>query len=74
MAITDVPAYAHLSDADVEALGYELDSIRRDIEQSRGTRDSNYIRRTIAFQRTLDVAARVFIGLTRSKIAWRPSA
>ncbi|CAM3850471.1 fatty acid desaturase family protein [Smaragdicoccus niigatensis] len=70
MAITDVPAYAHLTDADVEALGYELDAIRCDIEQSRGTRDSNYIRRTIAFQRALDVAARVFIGVTRSKIAW----
>ncbi|MCE5290508.1 MAG: acyl-CoA desaturase [Nocardiaceae bacterium] len=74
MAITDVPAYAHLSDADVESLGYELDAIRRDIEQSRGTRDSNYIRRTIAFQRTLDAAARVFIGVTRSKFAWAVGA
>jgi fatty acid desaturase len=70
MAITDVPAYTHLSEADIESLASELDAIRRDIEDSRGTRDANYIRRTIAFQRTLDVAARAIIGLTRSPIAW----
>jgi hypothetical protein len=28
MAITDIAAYAHLSDADIDALGYELDVIR----------------------------------------------
>ena len=26
MAITDIAAYAHLSQADIEALGYELDA------------------------------------------------
>ena len=31
MAITDIAAYAHLSEADIESLGYELDAIRRDI-------------------------------------------
>ena len=36
MAITDIAAYAHLSEADIEALGYELDAIRRDIEESLG--------------------------------------
>ena len=57
MAIADIAAYAHLSEADIEALGDELDSIRRDIEDSLGERDAAYIRRTILFQRTLDVAA-----------------
>ena len=36
MAITDVAEYAHLSDADLEALAAELNAIRRDIEASRG--------------------------------------
>src|SRR5882757_3136271 len=31
MAITDIAAYAHLSTTDIEALGAELDTIRRDI-------------------------------------------
>ena len=29
MAITDINEYAHLTDADVEALGAELDALRR---------------------------------------------
>jgi NADPH-dependent stearoyl-CoA 9-desaturase len=70
MAITDIGAYAHLSDADIEALGYELDTIRRDVEDSRGARDASYIQRTIRFQRTLEVAARLLIGASRSRAGW----
>ncbi|MCM6777232.1 fatty acid desaturase [Nocardia sp. CDC159] len=70
MAITQVAVYAHLSAADIEALGHELDKIRRDIEDRRGTRDADYIRRTIAFQRTLDAAARLTIALSRKRIGW----
>jgi NADPH-dependent stearoyl-CoA 9-desaturase len=70
MAITDVAEYAHLTDADLEALRGELEAIRRDIEDSRGERDSSYIRRTIAFQRFLDVAARLVIAATRGKVGW----
>ncbi|AGB21210.1 fatty acid desaturase [Mycobacterium sp. JS623] len=70
MAIADIAAYAHLSEADVTALGYELDAIRRDIEESLGERDAAYIRRTIRFQRTLDVAARLLIGCTKSRAGW----
>ena len=40
MAITDVPAFTHLTDADIENLAVELDAIRQDIEDSRGERDS----------------------------------
>ena len=36
MAVTDVPEFAHLTEADIEALGVELDAIRLDIEESRG--------------------------------------
>ena len=62
MAIADIAAYAHLSEADIEALGYELDAIRCEIEESLGENDAAYIRRTIRFQRTLDVVARLLIG------------
>ena len=70
MAITDIAAYAHLSDADIEALGFELDAIRCDIEESLGENDAAYIRRTITFQRTLDVVARLIIGCSRSRAGW----
>ena len=70
MAITDIGAYAHLSEADIEGLGYELDAIRRDIEDSRGEDDAAYIQRTIRFQRTLDVVARLLIGGSRSRAGW----
>ncbi len=70
MAITDIAAYAHLSEADIEALGYELDAIRRDIEDSRGESDAAYIQRTIKFQRTLDVVGRLLIGASRSRAGW----
>ncbi|MCX4096739.1 fatty acid desaturase family protein [Nocardia sp. alder85J] len=68
MAITDVAVYAQMSAADIEALGRELDEIRHDIEDRRGTRDAAYIRRTIAAQRGLDVAARLVIMLSRNRI------
>ncbi|BBX44559.1 acyl-CoA desaturase [Mycobacterium cookii] len=70
MAIAEVPEYAHLSDADVAALAAELDTIRCDIETSRGTRDRRYIRRAIALQRGLEVAARLIILASKTKGGW----
>jgi len=70
MAITDVPAFAHLTDADIENLGVELDAIRLDIEDSRGERDARYIRRTIAAQRALDVAGRLMLAASSRRSAW----
>jgi fatty acid desaturase len=70
MAITDITEYAHLSDADVEALAVELDAIRLDIEDSLGAKDRVYIQRTIALQRCLDLAARVVIGASRTRTGW----
>jgi hypothetical protein len=67
MAITDVAEYAHLSEADLQALGVALESIRCDIENSRGARDRAYILRAIAFQRCLEVTARLVIAGSRSK-------
>jgi NADPH-dependent stearoyl-CoA 9-desaturase len=70
MAITDVPAFAHLTEADIENLAVELDSIRLDIEDSRGERDSRYIRRTIAAQRALEVTGRLMLAASSRRSAW----
>lgn len=70
MAINDVAQYAHLNKTDLETLGDELDTIRRDIEESRGANDAAYIRRTIAFQRTLEIGARLLITASHSKAGW----
>ncbi len=59
MAISDVKEYTHLTEADVEALGRELDAIRAEIEESRGSADAEYIRRLIRIQRRLAAAGRV---------------
>ncbi|MEJ2871838.1 acyl-CoA desaturase [Actinomycetospora sp. OC33-EN08] len=71
MAIRDVKEFAHLSEADVEALGREFDQIRSDIEESRGDDDAAYIRRLITIQRRLNVAARVMMfGSHRRELWW----
>jgi linoleoyl-CoA desaturase len=70
MAITDIPAFAHLTDADIESLAVELDAIRRDIEDSLGESDVRYIRRTIAAQRALEVAGRVMLAASSKRSAW----
>ncbi|MDT2003952.1 acyl-CoA desaturase [Rhodococcus opacus] len=70
MAISDIQEFAHLTDADVEALGRELDAIRRDIEESRGERDARYIRNTIRLQRSLELAGRVTLFGSRRRPLW----
>ena len=71
MAITDIPEFAHLSEADIEALGAELEQIRQDIIGSLGERDAAYIHNTIRFQRGLEVAARLLLMAgSRNKTAW----
>ncbi|MCD2196629.1 acyl-CoA desaturase [Actinomycetospora endophytica] len=59
MAISDITEFAHLTDADVEALGEEFDQIRRDVEASRGASDEEYIRSIIRTQRRIEIAGRV---------------
>jgi NADPH-dependent stearoyl-CoA 9-desaturase len=70
MAITDVPAFAHLTDADIEGLAFELDAIRQQVEDSLGERDARYIRRTVAVQRVLDVAGRLLLAGSSKRSAW----
>jgi fatty acid desaturase len=70
MAISDVADFTHLREIDVEALAQELDTIRCDVEDSRGEGDRAYVGRVIAGQRGLDVAARLLIALSRRRLGW----
>ncbi len=70
MAITDIEAFAHLTEADIDALATELDAIRADVEESLGERDARYIHRTIAVQRALEVAGRVLLAFGSKRSAW----
>ena len=70
MAISDIKAYAHLTPEDVEALGGELDQLRKDIEESRGAADEAYIRRVISLQRGLAAAGRVTLFASLFPPAW----
>ncbi|MBT1192305.1 fatty acid desaturase family protein [Rhodococcoides kroppenstedtii] len=70
MAISDVKEYAHLTDADVEAIGHELDAIRREIEAARGEKDARYVRNTIRFQRTLEAVGRTTMLASNNRVAW----
>ncbi|WP_448221740.1 fatty acid desaturase family protein [Gordonia iterans] len=70
MAISDINEYAHLSDADVEALGAELDALRRRVEADLGERDVRYLRRTILAQRALEVAGRLALFGSHRRSLW----
>jgi fatty acid desaturase len=70
MAISDVKTFAHLSDADVDALGSEFDAIRAAIEESLGQADADYIRRIIRLQRRLAAAARITLFASAFPPAW----
>ncbi|WP_299056717.1 acyl-CoA desaturase [uncultured Nocardioides sp.] len=61
---------AHLTDADVAAIGRELDAIREEVLASRGARDAAYIRRVIAVQRGLEWGGRVVLLAGRWRPAW----
>ncbi|GAA6527437.1 acyl-CoA desaturase [Intrasporangium sp. DVR] len=62
-------AAAHLTDADVERLGHELDALRDRIIASRGAKDAAYIRRVIKVQRTLELAGRAALLFSRKRSA-----
>ncbi|MQY20007.1 fatty acid desaturase family protein [Nocardia macrotermitis] len=70
MAITDIKAFAHLTETDIETLGQELDSIRRAVESSLGENDAKYIRRSIRAQRILETAGRVTLFAGKRRTAW----
>jgi fatty acid desaturase len=52
---------AHLSDADFERIGAELDAIRAEVMDDLGEDDARYIRRVIAVQRGLEAGGRALL-------------
>jgi fatty acid desaturase len=61
---------AHLSAADIENLGAELDAIRADVVASRGERDAAYIRKVIDAQRKLELGSRGILLFSLFPPAW----
>ncbi|WP_194815171.1 acyl-CoA desaturase [Nocardia sp. XZ_19_385] len=70
MAISDVKEYAHLTPEDVEAIGAELDAIRREVESARGESDARYIRNVIRLQRALEISGRGVLFFSLFPPAW----
>ena len=60
----------HLTAADIENLGAELDAIRDQIIASRGERDAAYIRTVIDAQRKLELSSRAILLFSLFPPAW----
>lgn len=67
MAIDNIKAYSHLSDADIEEIGRRFDAIQEEVKQSLGERDVAYIKNLIRFQRGLEVAGRAALLFSHKK-------
>ncbi|NYG54462.1 fatty acid desaturase family protein [Nocardioides perillae] len=61
---------AHLTDADVEAIGAELDAIRQRVLDSRGASDAAYIRKVVKVQRGLELGSRAVLLGSAFPPAW----
>ncbi|MCB0924356.1 MAG: acyl-CoA desaturase, partial [Mycobacterium sp.] len=61
---------AHLTEADIENLGAELDAIREQVLTSRGQRDADYIRTVITAQRRLELGSRAVLLFSLFPPAW----
>jgi fatty acid desaturase len=70
MAFSDVREYTHLTDEEIEAIGAELDEIRREVEASRGQADRDYVTRVITLQRRLAAAGRITLFASFFPPAW----
>src|SRR5690349_19998313 len=61
---------AHLSAEQVEALGRELDALRKEIFDSRGEADAAYIRKVIKAQGSLELGSRAVLLFSLFPPAW----
>lgn len=66
----DTDPTAHLSAADIENLGAELDAIRDEVLASRGESDAAYIRTVIDAQRKLELSSRAILLFSLFPPAW----
>jgi linoleoyl-CoA desaturase len=61
---------AHLTPEQIEALGAELDAIRQEVLDTRGERDSAYIRKVVDVQRKLELGSRAVLLVSAFPPAW----
>jgi NADPH-dependent stearoyl-CoA 9-desaturase len=61
---------AHLSAADIEDIGRELDALRQEVMASRGESDAAYIRKVVEVQRALEFGSRVVLLASKFPPAW----
>ena len=59
---------AHLSPEQIEAIGVELDALRKEVMDSRGERDAAYIRKVIKTQRYLEMGSRAVLLFSGVKV------
>lgn len=61
---------AHLTEADIEQIGIELDAIRQEVLDDRGASDAAYIRRVIDTQRKIELGSRAVLLFSSFPPAW----
>ncbi|MDT0200386.1 acyl-CoA desaturase [Nocardioides sp. AE5] len=66
----EVNPTAHLTEADIEQIGFELDQIRQDVLDSRGEADAAYIRKVVDVQRKLELGSRAVLLASVFPPAW----
>ena len=66
---TDNPI-GHLTRADIETIGLELDAIRQGVIDTRGADDAAYIRKVITAQRALELSSRIVLLASIFPPAW----
>src|SRR5215217_7511856 len=66
---TLTPHPGRLDPDDLETLARELDALRDEVHADLGARDADYIRRIIAVQRRLEIAARALLLFSRFRPA-----
>ncbi|PRQ10775.1 acyl-CoA desaturase [Corynebacterium sp. 13CS0277] len=67
MAIDNIKAYSHLTDADIEEIGRRFDAIQERVKNSLGERDVAYIHNLIRFQRGCEIAGRAALLFSHKK-------
>ncbi len=73
-SVPPLPAVAHLTPGDIEAMGQELDAIRADVVARLGQRDADYIRKVIRVQRWLELSGRAALLFARHRPAFLAGA
>jgi linoleoyl-CoA desaturase len=69
-----VPAIAHLTGEDLEAIGREFDALREEVAARLGQRDADYIKNVIKVQHWMEIGARASLLFSRRRPAFLAGA